>query len=149
MGKVKMHATGVDAIAAERSRQINDEGWTFEHDDMHHTPEELELVAACYALPPSLRGSKMVPVVFDHTGGPIGTSEVMIEVPELWPPRWAGMWWKPSDDRQRDLEKAGALLAAAWDMRCRAFTCHGCADVEACEFAWDLYNLDGDCLAVK
>lgn len=148
MGKVKMHATGVDAIAAERSRQINEEGWTFEHDDMHHTPEELELVAACYATPPSLRGSKMAPALFNHDGStPAGG--FMIEVPAMWPSRWAGMWWKPSEDRQRDLEKAGALMAAAWDMRRRAYTCHGCADVETCEFAWDSYNLDGDCLAVK
>lgn len=148
MGKVKMHATGVDAIAAERSRQINDEGWTFEHDDMHHTPEELELVAACYATPPSLRGSKMVPAVFDHTGGP-REGGAMVEVPGLWPPRWAGMWWEPSEERQRDLEKAGALIAAAWDMRRRGYTCHGCADAATCEFAWDWYNLDGDCLAAK
>jgi len=28
-------------------------------------------------------------------------------------------------------------------------TCTTCADNQTCEFAWDLYNTDGDCLAVK
>jgi hypothetical protein len=29
------------------------------------------------------------------------------------------------------------------------FTCYGCAARELCEFAWDSYNTDGDCLAEK
>lgn len=29
------------------------------------------------------------------------------------------------------------------------FTCHGCPSAGTCEFAWDLYNTDGDCLAEK
>lgn len=28
-------------------------------------------------------------------------------------------------------------------------TCKGCPDVKTCEFAWDPYNTDGDCLADK
>ena len=27
-----------------------------------------------------------------------------------------------------------------------AFTCHGCPKVKSCEYAWDNYNLNGDCL---
>ena len=28
-------------------------------------------------------------------------------------------------------------------------TCNGCQDASVCEFAWDPYNTDGDCLASK
>lgn len=28
-------------------------------------------------------------------------------------------------------------------------TCNGCKGVEKCPFAWDPYNTDGDCLAMK
>ncbi len=40
---------GVAAIAAERRRQVEAEGWTPEHDDQH-TRGELARAAACYAL---------------------------------------------------------------------------------------------------
>lgn len=29
------------------------------------------------------------------------------------------------------------------------FTCHDCPLEPDCEFAWDLYNTEGDCLAEK
>ena len=29
------------------------------------------------------------------------------------------------------------------------FTCFKCKDNKICAFAWDLYNLNGDCLATK
>ena len=29
------------------------------------------------------------------------------------------------------------------------YTCYGCSIVSTCPFAFDLYNLDGDCLAEK
>lgn len=29
------------------------------------------------------------------------------------------------------------------------YTCNDCPDNKDCEFAFDLYNLDGDCLATK
>jgi len=31
----------------------------------------------------------------------------------------------------------------------KEFTCNRCADSGTCEFAWDLYNTNGDCLAMK
>lgn len=31
----------------------------------------------------------------------------------------------------------------------RNYTCNGCPDVQGCEYAWDDYNTDGDCLASK
>lgn len=42
--------TAIVDIAAERQRQISNEGWTFEHDDIH-TGGELALAAALYATP--------------------------------------------------------------------------------------------------
>ena len=43
--------TGVDRIAAERRRQIEEEGWSAEHDDDEHQDGELAMAAACYAAP--------------------------------------------------------------------------------------------------
>lgn len=111
--------TGIERIAAERLRQIEKEGWTPEHDD-EHDPEDLEMAAACYAMPPEHRGSKIVPHTHDlctrYDDGNFVAPRGESDVPELWP--WDGEWWKPST-RERDLEKAGALLAAALDLRMR------------------------------
>lgn len=87
-------ATGVELIAAERARQIDVEGWTLEH-DAQHTGRGMAIAASCYALPPSMRR-------YSAEG-----------VPRLWP--WTPEWWKPSDDRVRELVKAGALIAAEID----------------------------------
>lgn len=81
---------GVELIAAERKRQIEEEGWTAEH-DAQHTNESLSIAAACYALPTNLRFAIM----------------------HLWP--WDRKWWKPSIDRIKELVKAGALIAAEID----------------------------------
>jgi len=76
-------------IAAERQRQVDEEGWTPEHDDQHDR-EELALAAARYALPARHRG-----VI-------------------AWP--WEMSSWRPTPrDRVRELVKAGALIAAAID----------------------------------
>lgn len=85
---------GVAAIAAERRRQIEVEGWTPEHDGQHKRGE-LARAAACYA------------IAYD-----LGSEREL-----LWP--WAEDWWKPAD-RIRDLEKAGALIAAEIDRLKRA-----------------------------
>ncbi len=88
---------GAKRIAAERQRQIEFERWTPEHDDAHGGAE-LALAAACYALPSRFRRIQ----VWDRS-----------LISELWP--WTLMWWKPSSDRIRELEKAGALCAAEID----------------------------------
>lgn len=41
--------TGIERIAKERQRQIEEEGWTAEHDEQH-THGELAAVAALYAI---------------------------------------------------------------------------------------------------
>lgn len=83
-------SAGVAAIAAERRRQIEQEGWTPEHDDTHASGE-LAIAAACYVL--SSSGFKREALW------------------EIWPESWGVSWFKPTDCR-RDLVKAGALIAA-------------------------------------
>lgn len=104
--------SGVEMIAAERSRQMSAEGWTSEHDDAHEHGE-LAQAAACYAWPP----------------------DRPVEVKRAWP--WALHWWHPEayhwpdlapseDDctkaRIRVLVKAGALIAAEIDRLNRALS---------------------------
>ncbi len=93
--------TGAELIAAERTRQIEVEGWTSEH-DAGHAGESLAVAACCYALPPTMRKWR----VWSNTTPPK-------TVPTLWP--WDPKWWKPTDDRVRELVKAGALIAAEID----------------------------------
>lgn len=85
--------SGIDLIAAERQRQIDQEDFSHEHDDCHDEGE-LARAAACYAFP-------IIPGPHDL---PIG-----------WPTDWDADWWKPSDDPIRNLAKAGALIAAEID----------------------------------
>lgn len=77
-------------ILAERQRQIENEGWTLEHDDKH-AQGELARAAACYAL--------------FRWPGPRYADYVAC----IWP--WAHSWWKPVGHR-RNLVKAGALILA-------------------------------------
>lgn len=76
-------------VLAERRRQIEVEGWTPEHDDMHRGGQMAQ-AAACYALHTELVGN-----VGDYL--------------RFWP--WSPGWWKPRDNR-RNLVKAGALILA-------------------------------------
>lgn len=47
-------------------------------------------------------------------------------------------------------EKIDGLAEVGMDVPAEdEFTCHFCADKDSCEFAWDLYNTDGDCIADK
>ena len=85
----------MQAVIAERFRQIEQEGWSIEHDD-EHDHGELGRAAAAYLL---------------HAGTESKT------VPHEWP--WDGSWWKPQGWR-RDLVRAGALLIAEGERRDRA-----------------------------
>jgi len=93
---------GALRIMAERTRQIEKEGWTAEHDDNEHDRGELVRAAVCYALgnePNAIVGRDAVSINF---------------VKLLWP--WEWKWWKPAlKNRIRNLEKAGALIAAEID----------------------------------
>ncbi|WP_199252628.1 hypothetical protein [Chachezhania sediminis] len=95
---------GVAAIAAERRRQVEVEGWTPAHDDAHQAGE-LAGAAACYAM----HGLSI--------GNMVLARNVRGMVTSLWP--WAADWWKPKDPLT-DLARAGALIAAEYDRQQRA-----------------------------
>ena len=103
-----MSSAGADRIAQERARQKKAEGWTEEHDD-RHKHDELALAAACYAAPRAI----YVKTVLARGGA---------QYADPWP--WSEDWDKRHDVparllmrelRIRDLEKAGALIAAEID----------------------------------
>jgi hypothetical protein len=95
--------TGIERIAAERKRQIEEEVWTAEHDDLW-TREVLANAAACYAMPYRTKSKK---VTYDGVHyHPI--------LDFIWP--FSEDWYNPSpDNRIREMEKAGAFCAAEID----------------------------------
>lgn len=95
--------TSIELIAAERERQISEEGWTAQHDD-GHTRGQLSEAGACYATAASAMVRGAEPEEF--------SAEMLISEGE-WP--WDEEWWKPSPDPIRNLVKAGALIAAEID----------------------------------
>lgn len=89
---------GLGIISEERQRQITEEGWTAEHDAQHRNGELAE-AAACYAMGQEDRQH------LDRCG---------LFFSRLWP--WSRDWWKPTtENRIRELAKAGALIAAEID----------------------------------
>lgn len=76
----------MQAVIAERYRQIEQEGWSLEHDD-DHAPRELALAGAGY----------------------VRQAGRSVLVPMDWP--WSKDWWKPTGFR-RDLVKGSALIVA-------------------------------------
>lgn len=80
----------MQAAIAERFRQIEQEGWSADHDDEHQSGE-LARAGGCYA---------------DRAGV---MDRSMSGVPQRWP--WSYDWWKPAGFR-RDLVKAAALIIA-------------------------------------
>jgi hypothetical protein len=97
-------AGGAERIAAERKRQVEAEGWTPEH-DLQHDSGELASAAAAYTYA----------AIVTMQGGCWRHED---PVPGSWP--WSQGWWKPSDDPIRNLEKAGALIAAEIDRLTRS-----------------------------
>jgi hypothetical protein len=94
---------GVGRIAAERKRQIEQEGWTPEHDEEHRCGELARAACGYAALASYQAGPRNL--VDDPLQPPI--------LPRDWP--WDVSWWKPSHDLIRNLVKAGALIAAEID----------------------------------
>jgi hypothetical protein len=90
--------TGIELIAEERQRQIEKECWTPKHDDQHNTGD-LAHAATAYASAELYRRT---------------TSEGYDNTPHIWP--FERKWWKPTPkNRIRELQKAGALIAAEID----------------------------------
>lgn len=95
-----MVSRAVQDVLTERRRQVDEEGWTPEHDDEHKNGE-MALAAACYA-----RGYS------GHHGNYPEDSD-----DGLWP--WHPSWWKPTN-RRRNLVKAAALIIADIEREDRA-----------------------------
>jgi hypothetical protein len=91
-----MATGGVLAIAAERQRQVNEEGWSLDHDDTHSSGE-MSAAASAYAFSAFNNTTYRA-----YASDPIG----------FWP--WDESWWKPKSPRE-DLVRAGALIAAEID----------------------------------
>ncbi len=87
--------SGVELIAAERERQIEEEGWTAKHDDATCQIGDLSTAGALYAL-----DAHVLPLAAPRPR-------------DEWP--FAQEWWKPSSSPLRNLAKAGALIAAEMD----------------------------------
>lgn len=94
--KMETLRTAINLIKDERKRQLEKEGYTYQH-DATHTNGEIALAAACYALPSS----------HQYISDPRGDVNV---IDALFP--WNPEFFKPSEDRIRDLVKAGALIVA-------------------------------------
>lgn len=103
---------GAARIATERQRQIDAEGYSPEH-DLHHTSEELAWAAAVYAAPERIFCLNVREGI-DSDGVQQGT----MTWHEPWPHGWQQGTNGASDGvpgRIRDLERAGALIAAEID----------------------------------
>jgi hypothetical protein len=114
MNKFKM--VGVERIAKERERQIFVENWTPQHDDQHENGE-MAIAAACYAAPYPIKADicRFVPcscreAICEHLGGII--EKRGWQDPWPWDEKWNN---KNSKERIRQLEIAGALIAAEID----------------------------------
>jgi len=98
--------SGIMRIALERKRQIEEEGFT-EKGDYQWDTGELARAAMCYCMEPA-----------DYEDGDEDA------IPQEWP--WADEYWKPTPgNRIRELEKAGALIAAEIDRLLRLGASHG------------------------
>jgi len=91
----------IDEITAERRRQVEQEGWSDEHDDSHRDGE-MSRAAACYAAHASAFQNASI-----ETYRIIGPRSDYYNFG--WP--WSREWWKPKDPR-RDLVRAAALIVA-------------------------------------
>lgn len=91
--------TGADLIAAERQRQVEEEGYDPDH-DATHDDQGLAWAARCY---------------IDAATIPADQWEDITTPPLNWP--WYPEDWKPTRgvDTVRDLVRAGALIAAEID----------------------------------
>ena len=110
---------GAKRIARERERQINAEGWTPEHDD-EHDGDELAWAAVCYAAPGPVQSEREIRAT-------CGCREAMCPHEPMFGPGFVDPWpWDESwdkrgqHDRIRQLEIAGALIAAEIDRLLRA-----------------------------
>ena len=94
--------SGIERIADERNRQIEEEGWDEKHDSQHNN-DELPLSAICYASPINYE-------IYVRVQNAKGYHFV-----DPWPPHWWRWDKRNKHSRVRRLEIAGALIAAEID----------------------------------
>jgi hypothetical protein len=106
--------SGIERIAAERRRQVEELGWTPEHDDEHNAGQ-LAMAAACYAAPERI-----------YIRQTSANGETFAD-PWPWEKQWdarphnGNVIAEPTDEQTiRLLVKAGALIAAEIDRLERA-----------------------------
>jgi len=93
---------GIEMIIAERKRQIEEEGWTIEHDDKH-TDGSINAAANAYELLGYARRQHSDVV-----------DDLAIErAKSLW--MWDLKWLKPAPDAVRNYVRAGALYRAEYE----------------------------------
>jgi hypothetical protein len=97
---------GLRLIALERFRQVEDEGFTAEHDDAH---VNAQLVAAARAY--------VQHALFQWWNESHGGWR-RPKMPDSWP--FEPQRWHPDDDPKVNLAKAGAMIAAEIDRIVRA-----------------------------
>lgn len=97
------HSTALADVIAERRRQVQEEGWTAEHDDQHEKCE-LAKAAVAYAYF-ATRGDD----VREHYNDGALDVRNMVVWKRVWP--WSQDWWKPKTQRF-DLIRAAALILA-------------------------------------
>lgn len=90
----------MQAVVAERYRQIEGEGWSLEHDDKHAIGD-LASAGASYAHRAKVHVREHAHADYLHNPD--------FYCPNTWP--WSMEWWKPAGFR-RDLVKACALIIA-------------------------------------
>jgi len=107
---------GIQRIAAERQRQIEDEKWTPENDDEYDIGQLVD-AAICYATAATClaNGPVMMGPEYDCNPGNLmeNFKDGKFGHGVSWP--WDFEWLKIDDDPIRSLEKAGALIAAEID----------------------------------
>lgn len=96
-------SAGADAIAAERQRQMDVEGWTPEHDAEHDKGELVDGARAYLAAARYCEAKQLTQPM------PAWARDQAV----YWP--WDEEFWKPADEPIRNLVKAGALIAAEID----------------------------------
>lgn len=107
--------TGIELIAAERDRQIEELGYDAEHD--RHHEDELAYAAACYAAPEAIFLVKVEQGLHTdpQSGVPAGALGAV-----KWVEPWPDGWRRPeraytAEERVEELAKVGALAAAEID----------------------------------
>jgi len=105
-------------VIAHRRHQIEDEGWTPEHDDADHDDGNLAASGAAYAI----NAADQI--------NPYSQGDGNNEQPDFW--MFEPKWWKPKDPRY-DLVRGAALIVAEIEKMDRAAapkpeTCIACAE---------------------